>query len=105
MEAYPEGYTVHNLPLVILSGLGSESNHDVLAFESQELLEDGITISSESPLVTGERAEQLLQDFRKADGTERPWNGRLDRTRGELIGLKLRTVGRVGQAHSWPQVT
>jgi trafficking protein particle complex subunit 11 len=102
MEAYPAHYTAHNLPLVVLSGLGSESSHDSLSPEEQDFTRDGIIISSESPLLEEETEARLLQEFRKFDGTDKPWNGRIDKARGELIGFKVKAVGRVGQAHMIP---
>lgn len=97
MDAYPPEYVAHNLPLVVASGLGSipelesiPAVHDVLPGRG------ATTISSELPQITGERADQLLEEFLNADGRDAPWNGRPGSRRGGLIGFRLRAVGRVG---------
>lgn len=99
MDAYPPEYVAHNLPLVVVSGLGSipelesiPAVHDVLPGRG------ATTISSELPQITGERADQLLEEFLNSDGRDAPWNGRPGSRRGGLIGFRLRAVGRVGQA-------
>ncbi|KAF2189658.1 hypothetical protein K469DRAFT_736937 [Zopfia rhizophila CBS 207.26] len=95
MDAYPLDYVLHNLPFVVLSGLDSapelESRSPI-----QDVLPGGATttLSSEIPPVTGERAQQLLQEFLNVDGRDAPWNGRLGTRRGNLIGFRLRAVGR-----------
>lgn len=98
MEAYPPVYVQHNLPFIVLSGLGTPAEldppppvHDVLSGRA------ATRTSSEIPPVTGERADQLLQDFLTADGTNAPWNARSTTRRGLAHGFRIRTVGRVGR--------
>lgn len=99
MEAYPAEYVQHNLPFVVLSGLGSKNDLEPLPPVHQVLPGEAATsISCEIASVTGEHANQLLQEFLKADGTNAPWNGRMQNRRGNLLGFRIRTVGRVGQA-------
>lgn len=101
MEAYPEQYVAHNLPLIVLSGLG-ETALDEKSSDSPPWRE-GAKITSELPTITGERAEQLLGDFLKADGSDLPWNNRASKVKGGLLGFKFKTVGRVGQAPGFPR--
>ena len=105
MEAYPPAYVQHNLPFIVLSGLGSQAElqpppsvHDVLPGRAS------VRTSSEIPAVTGERADQLLQDFLSADGTNGPWNSRAASRRDLGHGFRIRAVGRVGRRvvqNSW----
>lgn len=99
MEAYPAAYVQHNLPFIVLSGLGSQSEvapppsvHSVLPGRA------ATRTSSEIAPVAGERADQLLHDFLNADGTNAPWNAR-NSSRGDLAhGFRIRAVGRVCKA-------
>ncbi|KAF2401064.1 hypothetical protein EJ06DRAFT_475314 [Trichodelitschia bisporula] len=82
MDAYPLDYVSHNLPLVVLSGLRPTPDTETPAGH-------GTTINSELPLVEGERAEQLLSEFSRAEGTDRPRAGA-----SKLMGFKFKVVGR-----------
>lgn len=97
MDAYPPDYIAHNLPLVVLSGLGDESRLESNPSAHRLLQVNGTPIDSEIPTVTGERAEQLLQEFLKTDASDAPWNSRPAKSRGNLTGFRVRAVGRVGQ--------
>jgi hypothetical protein len=99
MEAYPPQYVQHNLPFIVLSGLGTTKEldppppvHNVLPGRAVT------TISSDIPAVTGDRADTLLQDFLSADTTNAPWNGRSSGRKSLASGFRIRAVGRVGQA-------
>ncbi|KAJ9668593.1 hypothetical protein H2201_001235 [Coniosporium apollinis] len=94
MDAYPPDYVAHNLPLVVLSGLGDESRLQDSGPVYKLLQENGTPIDSEIPTVTGERAEQLLQEFFKTDASDAPWNSRPVKSRGNLSGFRVRAVGR-----------
>ncbi|KAF2869808.1 Gryzun, putative trafficking through golgi-domain-containing protein [Massariosphaeria phaeospora] len=95
MDAYPPEYVLHNLPFIVLSGLGASTQ-----LESLPPIQDVFpgtartTLKSEIPPVTGERATQLLHEFWSADGTTAPWNGRGFSRRGNILGFRIRTVGR-----------
>lgn len=99
MDAYPPDYIFHNLPLVILSGLGSADNrpqHGSIA--SYPLLDEkGLRITSALLPVTGSSAEQLLRTFLEADASKGCWNGRSDREKTGTMGFRVKEVGRVGQ--------
>ncbi|KAF2745211.1 hypothetical protein M011DRAFT_488435 [Sporormia fimetaria CBS 119925] len=95
MEAYPREYTQHNLPLLVLSGLATDVELEAPPSVQEVFPGHAITtISSELPHVTGERAQQLLQEFRRADGSDAPWNGRASNRRGSSLDFRIRAVGR-----------
>ncbi|KAF2266850.1 hypothetical protein CC78DRAFT_614666 [Lojkania enalia] len=95
MDAYPAEYTVHNLPFIVLSGLEAQSDLESVPPVQEVLPGRAVTtISSEIPSVTGPRAQQLLQEFLGADGSDAPWNARGALRKGSLMGFRLRAVGR-----------
>lgn len=97
MDAYPAEYVQHNLPFIVLSGLGTTQElnppppvQDVLPGRA------ATSITSELPPVTrGTHTEALLQDFLSADSTSAPWNGRASVRQGLAHGFRIRAVGRV----------
>jgi hypothetical protein len=96
MEAYPPSYVEHNLPLVLLSGLGEihipESSRASLAKP-----ESGPRLNVRSPVCEGDRPSHLLQQFLKHDGSSQPWNaGALPGPAGS-IKYGIRVIGRVGR--------
>ncbi|KAF1994592.1 hypothetical protein P154DRAFT_526937 [Amniculicola lignicola CBS 123094] len=95
MEAYPADYYLHNLPFIVLSGLGDGKELEPLP-ALQHVLPGraATTITSETPPVTGPRADQLLGEFLSADGRDAPWNARGANRRGTTIGYRIRAVGR-----------
>jgi trafficking protein particle complex subunit 11 len=95
MDAYPPEYTEHNLPLIVLSGLGATHEEEELNPSHSLLNEGGFPINGHLPLVTGERAEHLLNDFLQADGTDSPWNARAARGNNGLMGFRVKSIGRV----------
>ena len=99
MEAYPPAYVQHNLPFVVLSGLGTSPELEPPPPVNHVLPgRAGTRTSSEIAPVTGERADQLLQEFLSAYGTNAPWNARgSTSSRRDLAhGFRIRAVGRVG---------
>ncbi|KAI8936494.1 hypothetical protein NX059_006899 [Plenodomus lindquistii] len=95
MEAYPPDYVVHNLPFIVLSGLGTSKEREPPASAQDVLPGRAVTIiSAETPPVTSDRASELLQEFLSADGTHAPWNGRSFSRRGLTHGFRIRAVGR-----------
>jgi solute carrier family 25 protein 38 len=105
MDAYPPAYVEHNLPLVVLSGLVRNAELQPPPPVQQLLPGRAITtVSSDAPLVTGQRAEQLLQEFLAADGTNAPWSPRSASAAAKgSHGFRLRVVGRVRLAPSSPR--
>ncbi|KAK0647707.1 Trafficking protein particle complex subunit 11 [Lasiodiplodia hormozganensis] len=94
MDVYPPQYIEHNLPFVVLSGLGETPSYDS-GYEPHPLLKGhGIEIDSAVPVVTGERVDHLRQEFLSADARDAPWNNLRIRTRGDHVGFRLKAVGR-----------
>ncbi|KAI7382725.1 hypothetical protein KC332_g16484, partial [Hortaea werneckii] len=72
MEAYPAPYVQHELPLVYLSGLGEQDDSlDAAPLPRQE---SGSRVTTNAETCTDERAQQLLKELMKHDGSSRPWN-------------------------------
>ena len=99
MDAYPAEYVQHNLPFIVLSGLGATQELDPPPLVQDLLPGRAVTsITSELPPVTGSKhTEALLQDFLSTDTTNAPWNGRTSVRQGLAHGFRIRAVGRVGQ--------
>lgn len=95
MEAYPSAFVAHNVPLVILSGLGSQPPHGHDPVHYPLLGEKGIKITSESPAVTGPSAEELLSIILELDAQDAAWNGRPGRGKMGTMGFKIKAIGKV----------
>jgi hypothetical protein len=95
MDAYPEDYISHNLPLILLSGLEADANDDLEA-RYPLLLERGFQIESDIPPVTGQLADNVLNAFLKEDASDAPWNAKGYAGRPGGIGFRLKSIGRVG---------
>lgn len=95
MDAYPPEYVQHNVPFVVLSGLGAKAELDP-SQPVQDVLPGraATNVTSDAPLVADERAHQLLEEFLSYDATNVQSNGNA----GNLTGFRIRAVGRVGQA-------
>lgn len=85
MEGYPPAYVAHNLPLLIVSGLGPVPDESSAS-------KDGTRITSEIPTVETEDAETLLRHFKESDASDLAWNGREHTGRNKF---RVKTVGRV----------
>jgi trafficking protein particle complex subunit 11 len=86
MDAYAPAYVAHNVPLLVVSGLGS-------APRSKSKAPEGATrITSEIPPVESEDAQALLRHFKDSDAGELAWNAREYSGRNKF---RVKTVGRV----------
>lgn len=95
MDAYPNNYIVHNLPLVLLSGIAHEEGVSNSSPEYPSLHERGTTIESDFPLLTGPLVENLRAAFIDHDATDAPWRPSNDVGRSNGIPLKIRIIKRV----------
>jgi hypothetical protein len=96
MEAFPSDFVVHNLPLVVLSGLATSKEVDPPPPVQQVLPGQTVThINSDIAPVEGERANELLDEFLRADATNAPWNARGSGRRGLTYSFRIRSIGRV----------
>ncbi|TVY18166.1 Trafficking protein particle complex subunit 11 [Lachnellula arida] len=83
MDGYPPAYIAHNLPLLIVSGLGS--------VQETSASKSGTRITSEIPPVDTEDAERLLRHFKRSDASDLSWNGREHTGRNKF---RVKVVGR-----------
>ena len=90
MDKYPIGSLDFNVPLLVVSGLGSGTTKPLLT--DPELKQRGILIRSELPSIDTREAKTILGFLQAADGTHLPWNGN-DATRKHRF--KIKTIGRV----------
>jgi hypothetical protein len=98
MEAFPPTYVEHQLPLVVLSGLGERQNAGQNG-PSLPRQESGTRITTTSPECTSERASQLLDQLLQ-DGRDEAWNpSALPGPTGQLK-YYMKAIGRVGTAPS-----
>jgi hypothetical protein len=95
MDGYPRGYVEHNLPLLLLSGLGQNSDDGVDDRYCYFPRERGLVIKSDLPAVTGTLAKDLLNEFLNADGRNDAWNGVSSKSKEGLTGFRIKPVGRV----------
>ena len=103
MEAYPRDYVDHNLPLIVLSGLPSQSDvpRDAPEQWRSSLLEGGFRIRTDAAPLTGSVAEDLLRAFLAAGSSDAPWNSKATLTKTENgRSFCIKSVGRVGQTPS-----
>lgn len=86
MDGYAPAYVAHNIPLLVVSGLGSPPQREA----KPEGL--GARIVSELPSVNTEDARVLLDHFEERDGVGLAWNGREHTGRNKF---KIERIGRV----------
>ena len=70
MDGYAPAYVAHNIPLLVISGLGSQSQ------DKPKAQEGPILIASEIPPVESEDAQVLLKHFEDSDAGGLAWNAR-----------------------------
>jgi len=95
MEAYPEDYVAHNLPFIALAGLPT-ADSSTNAATTTPAQGSGLSISDNSPPLSGPHADSILDEFLRADGASLSWSDQALSDHAGLIGFKLSSVGRVG---------
>jgi hypothetical protein len=88
MDGYAPAYVAHNIPLLVVSGLGAHA-------EDYKKLSNGPRIASEIPPVETEDAATLRRHFKEGDGSKLAWNSR---EYGGRNKFRVKVVGRVVQA-------
>jgi hypothetical protein len=86
MDGYAPAYVAHNVPLLVVSGLGSPPKDDT------KLKVGGARIISEIPSVDSDDAQALLRHFEDSDASNLAWNGREHNGRNNF---RVKVVGRV----------
>ncbi|KAH9206850.1 Gryzun, putative trafficking through golgi-domain-containing protein [Leptodontidium sp. 2 PMI_412] len=84
MDGYASAYVAHNVPLLVVSGLGPGSEEEIE-------LKDGTRIASEVPTVESDDALALLRIFKDGDASDLAWNAREHSGRNKF---RVKTVGR-----------
>lgn len=99
MDAYPEDYVNHNLPLVLLSGLeAGDQTHPQASTEYPLLEEKGPKIFSDFPPLSGAVAENLRKVLLEEDASETAWKpvtGSNGPASPPYIGFKVKNASRV----------
>jgi hypothetical protein len=98
MDAFGTDYVVHNLPLLVLSGLDSRdrSQSDASAPKRALLQEGGFRLKIDLPPLASPTADALRNALLTHDGSEAPWRAPSPSS-GPSKLFKIRTVARVGQ--------
>ncbi|WPG99226.1 Gryzun, putative trafficking through Golgi [Acrodontium crateriforme] len=92
MDAFPREYVEHNLPLLLLSGLGERED---LRPPSKFLRhESGARIETRSPICGGEKASQVLEQFFKHDGSDSLWNANALPAPPGPLKYRIKAIGR-----------
>ncbi|KAI0421624.1 Gryzun, putative trafficking through golgi-domain-containing protein [Xylaria grammica] len=89
MDGYPPGSLDHNVPFLVVSGLGTNTAKPLPA--DPELRERGILVRSELSPVDTREARIILRFIQEADATSLPWQSRETSKRYKF---KIRTIGR-----------
>ena len=96
MDGYPKHYTSLNVPLIVLSGLGTATANDGAEIRYPLFQEKGVRISSESPSVSGPEVDELSACFKDFDARDAAWNHRPSKGKMGTMSFTYRYVGRVG---------
>lgn len=99
MESYPADYVVHNLPLVLLSGLEPDKAETPTGEATQEYLaEGGFRVRAELAPLRHPQIKDLRAALLSYDGSNAPWRVQPADKTEQAHAFKIRSVGRVGQA-------
>jgi hypothetical protein len=88
MDGYAPAYVAHNIPFLVVSGLGTPPQ------DATKTNGPGIRLGSELPLVNTGDARILLSHFKERDGTGLAWNSRTHTGRDKF---RIKLIGRVAK--------
>ena len=98
MDSYPPDLVSHNVPLVVLSSLGSPDIQESEKHAGSDILrEGGFRIRVDHPAVAGDLATNLLQAFFSHNSTNTSSTTSFPVAKDACGPFKIRNVGRVGQ--------
>ena len=101
MDVFPKDYADHNLPLLLLSGLETEAADTSSAGSASTVLrEGGFRLKTDLPVLKSPLAAALLRSFFQHDAGDVPWRAGAHEGSQSVGALNIRSIGRVGQAHS-----
>jgi len=89
MDDLPTEYTEHDLPLLVLSGLGHDGGSNVKNI-------GGTRLAIQTPECEGERAINLRQQFVARGGSGSAWNASALPGPNGSLKYHMQPVGRVG---------
>ncbi|CZT43037.1 uncharacterized protein RSE6_03016 [Rhynchosporium secalis] len=84
MDGYAPAYVAHNIPLLVVSGLGQGIGNDLK-------INNATRIASEVPTLESDDALTLLRIFKNGDASDLAWNAREHSGRNKF---RVKTVGR-----------
>lgn len=88
MDGYAPAYVAHNVPYLVVSGLGSQPRNHA------DLKAEGVHIVSDVSPVESDDADALLKHFKDCDAEGSDWNDRDSSARNKF---RIKIVGRVVQ--------
>ena len=99
MDAFGDDYVVHNLPLLLLSGLEGRQHarSDASPTAASPLHEGGFRVKTDLPTLDSPDATRLRDTFLAHDGSQAVWKAQSPSST-QAKGFKIRNIGRVGQA-------
>lgn len=99
MNSYPDDYIVHNLPLVILTGLEPNNSPETpFGEKSYEFLGDGgFRIRAELPPLRHPLTPDLRSALLSHDKSKAAWRPQAADKADQVPAFKIRSVGRVGR--------
>ena len=92
MDGYAPAYVAHNIPLLVVSGLGFVPPDELTLNEVGTRV--GTRVISDLPIIDSADSQVLLRHFRDNDAGGLPWNSREYTGRNKF---RVKTVGRVSQ--------
>lgn len=90
MDGYAPAYIAHNIPLLVVSGLGTDPSPT-----NARLKEGGVIITSDIAPLESEDAQILLKHFKENDAEGLPWNAS---EHNEKNKFRVKVIGRVVKA-------
>lgn len=100
MEALPSDAVEHELPLVLLSGLGEPATKEATS-PGPLSRESGTRLQISSPECKSEVAQSLLQQFMLLDGSKEAWNASALPGPGGKLYYRMKAIGRVRCSEDW----
>lgn len=98
MDAYPDDYIAHNLPLILVSGLDNNDNdndNDPSQSEYPLLDQSGTLVESDFPVLDGPLVNDLRHAFLDYDAYGARWRASADVGRSNSIASRIKLTGRV----------
>lgn len=90
MDGYATAYIAHNLPLLVVSGLGADPSPT-----NARLKEGGVLITSDIAPLESEDANYILNYFKENDAEDLSWNAY---EHSEKNKFRVKVIGRVAIA-------